>query len=246
MSISTLPKAPRAVPHDARRILVVDDEPRMINLIRMNLEADGFQVVTAPNGTKALDAVRTQLPDLVLLDVMMPELDGFETLRMLREFSVIPVIMLTAKGEEADKVWGLDLGADDYITKPFSHKELLARVRAVGRRALATGVKEAHGSLEAGPLRMDLDQHEAFVADTRVDLTPKEYELLRCLLINAGKVVSHDTLLNFAWGSNFDGDTEMLKVHIRHLREKVERNPSAPEYVLTVRGVGYKLGVRPG
>ncbi|MBV8084964.1 MAG: response regulator transcription factor [Chloroflexi bacterium] len=226
-------------------ILVVDDDPDIVDIITYSLRKDGHRVIAGHDGQEALDLARKHHPDLAILDVMMPKQNGFEVCRRLRQESPMPVILLTAKGEEADKVWGLDLGADDYITKPFSHKELLARVRAVGRRALATGVKADHGALEAGPLRMDLDQHEAYVGEQLVDLTPKEYELLRCLIINAGKVVSHDTLLNFAWGSNFDGDTEMLKVHIRHLREKVERNPSAPEYVLTVRGVGYKLGVRP-
>jgi DNA-binding response OmpR family regulator len=226
-------------------ILVVDDDPDIVDIITYSLRKDGHKVIAGHDGQEALDLARKHRPDLAILDVMMPKQNGFEVCRRLRQESAMPVILLTAKGEERDKVWGLDLGADDYITKPFSHKELLARVRAVGRRARATGLKEAHGTLEAGPLRMDLDQHEVFVGEAHVDLTPKEYELLRCLLINSGRVVTHDTLLNFAWGSNFDGDTEMLKVHIRHLREKVERNPSAPEYVLTVRGVGYKLGKMP-
>ncbi|HLY67257.1 MAG TPA: response regulator transcription factor [Chloroflexota bacterium] len=225
-------------------ILVVDDDPDIVDIISYSLRKDGHQVIAGHDGQEALDLARKYHPDLAILDVMMPRQNGFEVCRRLRQEGSIPVILLTAKGEEADKVWGLDLGADDYITKPFSHKELLARVRAVGRRALASGVREAHGSLEAGPLCMDLDQHELRIAERVVDLTPKEFELLRCLLLNSGKVVSHDSLLNFAWGANAEGDTEMLKVHVRHLREKIERNPSAPEYVLTVRGIGYKLGLR--
>ncbi|MBV8083621.1 MAG: response regulator transcription factor [Chloroflexi bacterium] len=225
-------------------ILVVDDDPDIVDIISYSLRKDGHRVIAGQDGQEALDLARKHHPDLAILDVMMPKQNGFEVCRRLRQESAMPIILLTAKGEEGDKVWGLDLGADDYITKPFSHKELLARVRAVGRRALATGVRAEHGTLEAGPLCMDLDQHELHIGDRLVELTPKEFELLRCLLINAGKVVSHETMLNFVWGSNFDGDTEMLKVHIRHLREKIERNPSAPEFVLTVRGVGYKLGVR--
>lgn len=225
-------------------ILVVDDDPDIVDIICYSLRKDGHRVITGHDGQEALDLARKHHPDLTILDVMMPKQNGFEVCRRLRQESSMPIILLTAKGEEADKVWGLDLGADDYISKPFSHKELLARVRAVGRRAAATGVREAHGILEAGPLCVDLDQHEARIAGRAVDLTPKEFDLLRCLLVNAGRVVTHEGLLNFAWGSNSEGDTEMLKVHIRHLREKIERNPSAPEYVLTVRGVGYKLGVR--
>jgi DNA-binding response OmpR family regulator len=225
-------------------ILVVDDDADIVDIISYSLRKDGHKVIAGHDGQEALDLAHKYHPDLAILDVMMPKQNGFEVCRRLRQESAMPIILLTAKGEEADKVWGLDLGADDYMTKPFSHKELLARVRAVGRRALATGVREDHGVLEAGPLCMDLDQHQVHVAGRAAELTPKEYELLRCLLLNAGKVVTHETLLNFAWGSTSDGDSEMLKVHIRHLREKIERTPSAPEYVLTVRGVGYKLGIR--
>jgi two-component system response regulator VicR len=225
-------------------ILVVDDDPDIVDIISYSLRKDGHKVIAGHDGQEALDLARRHRPDLAILDVMMPKQNGFEVCRRLRQESAMPIILLTAKGEEADKVWGLDLGADDYMTKPFSHKELLARVRAVARRALSSGVREDHGTLEAGPLWMDLDQHAVRAGGRAVDLTPKEFDLLRCLLLNAGKVVTHDSLLNFAWGNNVEGDTEMLKVHIRHLREKIERNPSAPEYVLTVRGIGYKLAVR--
>ncbi|HLG72988.1 MAG TPA: response regulator transcription factor [Chloroflexota bacterium] len=224
-------------------ILVVDDDPDIVDIISYSLRKDGHRVISGQDGQEALDLARKHHPDLAILDVMMPKQNGFEVCRRLRQESTIPIILLTAKGEEADKVWGLDLGADDYMTKPFSHKELLARVRAVGRRAAASGIREDHGTLESGVLRMDLDRHEVRLGDRPAELTPKEFDLLHCLMLNAGKVVTHENLLNFAWGSNCDGDTEMLKVHIRHLREKIERNPSAPEHVLTIRGVGYKLAV---
>ncbi len=222
-------------------ILVVDDDPDIVDIICYSLRKDGHKVITGHDGQEALDLARKHHPDLAILDVMMPKENGFEVCRRLRQESSMPVILLTAKGEEADKIWGLDLGADDYMTKPFSHKELLARVRAVSRRAMSTGVRAERGVLESGIIKMDLDQHEVRLNEQVVELTPKEYELLHCLVMNAGRVVTHDTLLSFVWGSNFDGDTEMLKVHIRHLREKMERNPSAPEHILTIRGVGYKM-----
>lgn len=225
-------------------ILVVDDDPDIVDIISYSLSKDGHRVIAGRDGQEALDLARKHNPDLAILDVMLPLLDGFEVCRRLRQESALPVILLTAKGEEADKIWGLDLGADDYVTKPFSHKELRARVRAVARRS-ASGLQRDQGLLEAGPIRMDLDQHEAFVGDDRVDLTPREFELLHCLLLNAGKVVTHEHLVTFVWGSNnLEADAESLKVHIRHLREKIERTPSAPEYILSVRGVGYKLWAR--
>lgn len=225
-------------------ILVVDDDPDIVDIISYSLSKDGHRVIAGRDGQEALDLARKHNPDLAILDVMLPLLDGFEVCRRLRQESALPVILLTAKGEEADKIWGLDLGADDYVTKPFSHKELRARVRAVARRS-ASGLQRDQGLLEAGPIRMDLDQHEAFVGHDRVDLTPREFELLHCLLLNAGKVVTHEHLVTFVWGSNnLEADAESLKVHIRHLREKIERTPSAPEYILSVRGVGYKLWAR--
>ncbi len=222
-------------------ILVVDDDPDIADILSYSLRREGHRVTVVNDGLSALEAAHRQYPDLILLDVMLPNLDGFEVCRRLRQDMDVPIILLTAKGEESDKVWGLDLGADDYITKPFSHKELLARVRAVGRRALAAGTKEDRGVLEVGPLSIDFERREVRVGERQVDLTPKEYDLLRCLMVNAGKVVTHDSLLNFAWGANYEGETEMLKVHIRHLREKLERNPSAPEHILTERGIGYRL-----
>jgi len=243
MSVSTLPKPPRSVPHDARRVLVVDDEPRMINLIRMNLEADGFQVVTAPNGTKALDAVRTQLPDLVLLDVMMPELDGFETLRMLREFSSIPVIMLTAKGEEDDRVRGLELGADDYIAKPFSPRELVSRVRAVLRRADMPSPTTPDGAILKidDRLSVDFNRRGVVVAGEFIKLRPTEYRLLYHLIENAGWTVSHEQLLAKVWGYEYRDETHYVRLYVNYLREKIEVDSAHPKYILTERGVGYRF-----
>jgi two-component system, OmpR family, alkaline phosphatase synthesis response regulator PhoP len=223
------------------RLLVVDDDPDLVDIIAYTLRKDGHQVGVATSGEEALDLATKDPPEMVILDVMLPGLDGFEVCRRLRQRAALPVILLTARGEEADRVWGLDLGADDYITKPFSHKELLARVRAVARRASLARTPD-QGSLQIGDLAIDFAQREVRVGGRLVELTPKEYGILHCLALNAGRVVSHETLLNFAWGSNYlEGDAEMLKVHVRHLREKIERNPGAPEYILTVRGVGYRM-----
>jgi DNA-binding response OmpR family regulator len=176
-----------------------------------------------------------------VLDVMLPGLSGFDVCRKLRERGPVPVILLTARGEEADRVWGLDLGADDYMTKPFSHRELLARIRAVSRRAAAAQTPD-QGSVQVGELRIDFGRREVNVGPRPVELTPKEYEILHCLALNTGRVVPHERLLAFVWGSlSLESDVDQLKVHVRHLREKLERNPSAPEYLLTLRGVGYKL-----
>lgn len=223
------------------KLLVVDDDPDLVDIIAYSLRKDNHQVNVATSGEEALALADQDPPDLVILDVMLPGLDGFEVCRRLRQKSELPVILLTARGEEADRVWGLDLGADDYIAKPFSHKELLARVRAVARRA-ALNRTPNQGALRVGDLSMDFGLRDVRVGDRKVELTPKEYGILHCLMLNAGRVVPHDSLLGFAWGSgHLEGDVEMLKVHIRHLREKIERNPSAPEYILTVRGIGYRL-----
>lgn len=223
------------------RLLVVDDDPDLVDIIAYTLRKDSHEVSVATSGEDALAAAERDPPDMIILDVMLPGVDGFEVCRRLRQRSAIPVILLTARGEEADRVWGLDLGADDFITKPFSHRELLARVRAVARRA-ALARSPDHGGLRVGDLSIDFASHEVQVGGRAIDLTPKEYGILHCLMLNAGKVVPHQTLLGFVWGSNYlEADVEMLKVHVRHLREKIERNPSAPEYILTVRGVGYKV-----
>ena len=235
-------KPPRPLPRDAKRILVVDDEPRMIGFIRMNLELEGYQVLEAHNGLAALEVIRTQLPDLVLLDVMMPELDGFETLRMLREFSSIPVIMLTAKGEEDDKVYGLELGADDYVTKPFGSRELSSRVRAVLRRADMPSASPEQAVLRVDDrLSVDFNRREVIVAGQHIKLRPTEYRLLYHLIENAGWTVPHEQLLAKVWGYEYRDETHYVRLYVNYLREKIEEDPSDPKYILTERGVGYRF-----
>jgi len=235
-------RPPRAMPRDAKRILVVDDEPRMIGFIRMNLELEGYQVLEAHNGLDALEMLRTQLPDLVLLDVMMPELDGFETLRMLREFSNVPVIMLTAKGEEDDKVYGLELGADDYVTKPFGSRELSSRVRAVLRRTEMPTASPDQAVLKIDDrLSVDFNRREVIVEGTRTKLRPTEYRLLYHLIENAGWTVPHEQLLAKVWGYEYRDETHYVRLYVNYLREKIEEDPSNPKYILTERGVGYRF-----
>jgi len=235
-------KLPRSTPRDGKRILVVDDEPRMIGFIRMNLELEGHQVLEAHSGLEALDAVRTKLPDLILLDVMMPELDGFETLRMLREFSNIPVIMLTAKGEENDRVYGLELGADDYITKPFGPRELSSRIRAVLRRAEMPSSTPDNAILKIDDrLSVDFNQREVIVNGQRIKLRPTEYRLLYHLIENAGWTVPHDQLLAKVWGYEYRDEAHYVRLYVNYLREKIEEDPSNPKYILTERGVGYRF-----
>jgi two-component system KDP operon response regulator KdpE len=222
-------------------VLVVDDEPRMIHFIRLNLEHDGFEVIEATSGTEGLDSIRDKLPDLVLLDVMMPELDGLETLRMIREISTLPVIMLTAKGEEEDRVKGLELGADDYIAKPFSPREMVSRVKAVLRRT-ETPTTTVHEPIQVDErLKIDFDRREIFVDGELVQLRPTEFKLLYHLVQNAGWVVPHDQLLAKVWGYEYRDETHYLRLYINYLRGKLERDPSNPRYILTERGVGYRF-----
>jgi len=224
-----------------RQILVIDDEERMVRFIRLNLEHDGFRVVEAYNGSQAIEKVRSSLPDLVLLDVMMPDIDGFEVLRIIREVSSVPVIMLTAKGEEDDRVRGLELGADDYITKPFSPRELVSRVRAVLRRTEGT-TGATHGLIEVDDrLQIDFDRREIWVDGELVKLRPTEYRLLYHLVQNAGWVISHDQLLQKVWGYEYRDEPHYVRLYINYLRQKLERDPSNPQYILTERGVGYRF-----
>lgn len=235
-------KPPRTNPRDGKRILVVDDEPRMIGFIRMNLELEGHQVIEAHSGLEALEAVRTKLPDVILLDVMMPDLDGFETLRMLREFSSIPVIMLTAKGEENDKVYGLELGADDYITKPFGPRELSSRIKAVLRRAEMPSSSPDQATLRIDDrLSVDFNRREAIVNGERIKLRPTEYRLLYHLIENAGWTVPHEQLLAKVWGYEYRDEAHYVRLYVNYLREKIEEDPSNPKYILTERGVGYRF-----
>jgi two-component system KDP operon response regulator KdpE len=226
---------------DHRRILVVDDEERMVRFIRLNLEHDGFQVSEAFNGKQAIQRLRDVNPDLILLDVMMPDLNGFEVLEMVREISNVPVIMLTAKGEENDRVRGLEKGADDYVTKPFSPRELVSRVRAVLRRTDgATGAM--HGLIEIDErLKIDFDRREVWLEGKIVNLRPTEYRLLFHLVQNAGWVVSHDQLLAKVWGYEYRDEPHYVRLYINYLRQKLEKDPATPQYILTERGVGYRF-----
>jgi two-component system KDP operon response regulator KdpE len=233
---------PKSKLKDGKLVLVVDDEPRMIGFIRMNLEIEGHQVIEAHSGIEALEAIRTKLPDVVLLDVMMPDLDGFETLRMLREFSNIPVIMLTAKGEENDKVYGLELGADDYVTKPFGPRELSSRIRAVLRRAEIPAATPEQAILKIDDrLQVDFNRREVIVEGNHTKLRPTEYRLLYHLIENAGWTVPHDQLLAKVWGYEYRDEAHYVRLYVNYLREKIEKDPSNPQYILTERGVGYRF-----
>jgi DNA-binding response OmpR family regulator len=224
-----------------RRILVVDDEERMVRFIRLNLEYDGFQVTEAFNGTQAIKKIRSNLPDLILLDIMLPDVDGFEVLRMIREISTVPVIMLTAKGEEEDRVRGLEMGADDYVTKPFSPRELVSRVRAVLRRTEMVG-GSTHGLIQVDDrLKIDFDRREVWVEGELVKLRPTEYRLLYHLVRNAGWVVTHDQLLAKVWGYEYRDEPHYVRLYINYLRKKLEKDPANPQYILTERGVGYRF-----
>ena len=226
---------------ELHRILVVDDEPRMIRFIRMNLELEGYEVYEALDGLQALNQARDVLPDLIVLDVMMPELDGFETLRLLREIASVPIIMLTARGDEDDRVRGLELGADDYITKPFSPRELSSRVKAVLRRTEMPS-PSTKGPLEVDErLQIDFDRREVLVDSKSVKLRPTEYRLLYHLVNNAGWVVPHEQLLAKVWGYEYRDETHYLRLYINYLRQKLEAEPHNPKYILTERGVGYRF-----
>jgi two-component system KDP operon response regulator KdpE len=222
-------------------VLVVDDEPRMTRFIRMNLELEGYRVIEAYNGLQALEKVRTNLPALVILDAMMPELDGFETLEILRETSSIPVIMLTVRADEEDKVRGLELGADDYVTKPFSTRELVSRVKAVLRRTQSL-MAQAQGILRIDDhLSVDLDSQHVIVEGQRIKLRPTEFRLLYHLIENAGWIVPHETLLAKVWGHEYREEIHYLRLYITYLRKKIEPDPSHPRYIFTERGVGYRF-----
>ncbi|MEX1248539.1 MAG: response regulator transcription factor [Anaerolineales bacterium] len=224
-----------------KRILVVDDEERIVRFIRLNLEQDGFQVVDAFTGKQAMDKLRQALPDLILLDVMLPDLDGFQVLKMIRENHDLPVIMLTAKTEEDDRVRGLELGADDYVTKPFSPRELVSRVRAVLRRTEKTR-EGKEGAIQVDErLKIDFDRREVWVEGKQVKLRPTEYRLLYHLVQNAGWVVTHDQILAKVWGYEYRDEPHYVRLYVNYLREKLEKDPANPKYILTERGVGYRF-----
>ncbi|MEN6435524.1 MAG: response regulator transcription factor [Anaerolineaceae bacterium] len=224
-----------------RMILVVDDEERMVRFIRLNLEHDGFQVIQATRGFQAIELIRTEMPDLVLLDVMMPDIDGFEVLRMIREANTVPVIMLTAKGEEEDRIRGLELGADDYITKPFSPRELVSRVRAVLRRTETSGMGGKDVFEVDDRLKLDFSRREIWVEGKLVQLRPTEYRLLYHLVQNAGWVMTYDQLLTKVWGYEYQNEPHYVRLYVNYLRQKLEKDPANPKYILTERGVGYRF-----
>lgn len=223
------------------RILVVDDEKRMVRFIRLNLEHDGFQVIPAYNGKEALDQVRNALPDLILLDVMMPDIDGFQVLEKIREFSAVPIIMLTAKGEEDDRVRGLELGADDYVTKPFSPRELVSRVRAVLRRISSLEGSTASIIQVDDYLKLDFSRREIWLNGELIQLRPTEYRLLYHLVQNAGWVLTHEQILTKVWGYEYRDEPHYVRLYVNYLRKKIEADPSDPKYILTERGVGYRF-----
>jgi two-component system KDP operon response regulator KdpE len=221
------------------QILVVDDEPIYIRIVRLNLEARGYQVVAANNGQAAIDLIATEEPDLILLDVQMPGLDGYETCQRIREFSRVPIIMLTARVETADKVKGLDAGADDYVTKPFSADELLARVRAALRRAEDSAQATPQSIFRAGDLMVDLARQRVFVREQEIKLTPTEYRLLSELIKHTGQVIVPAYLLERVWGVGYEGEEQLLRQAIHRLRRKIEHDPDAPPYIETRPGIGY-------
>lgn len=235
-------KIPSTLETEAPRvILIVDDESRMRRFIRMNMELEGYRVFEAENGIQALDQIRQHTPDLVIMDVMMPKMDGFETLKLLREISTVPVILLTVKSDEEDKIHGLGLGADDYVTKPFSPRELSSRVSAVLRRAEWPAPPPRTILRIDERLSIDFNRHQVIVDDNRIDLRPTEYRLLNHLIQNAGWVIPHDTLLAKVWGYEYRDETHYLRLYINYLRKKIERDPANPEYIVTERGVGYRF-----
>ncbi|HEY1348161.1 MAG TPA: response regulator transcription factor [Ktedonobacteraceae bacterium] len=226
------------------RIVTADDDPQLLRLITRNLEFEGYEVVTASDGALALAEIERSAPDLVLLDVMMPKMDGFTVCQRVREFSSVPIIIVTARGQDQDKVKGLDLGADDYLTKPFSVEELLARVRAVLRRAqfLATDTVAGRTTVATvGELVIDYAQHLVTLAGNELTLTPTEYRLLTYLAQNVGRVITQDLLLEHVWGEDYLGESHMLQVNVNRLRRKLEADPTHPRYLKTKVGIGYML-----
>ena len=222
------------------KILVVDDEKLLVKGIKFNLEQDGYAVVTAFDGEEAIRLAHDESIDLILLDLMLPKVDGFTVCRTIRSFSNVPIIMVTAKSEDIDKILGLEYGADDYITKPFNILEVKARIKAIFRRMEPKkGTTENTGILESGDMKLDRDGRRAYIQGREIGLTAKEFEVLELLMLNPDKVYSRENLLKLVWGTDYPGDVRTVDVHIRRLREKIETNPSDPKYVYTKWGVGY-------
>ena len=224
----------------ARKVLVVDDEKLIVKGIRFSLEQDGMEVDCAYDGEEALEKIRANTYDIILLDIMLPKLDGFQVCQQVREFSDVPILMLTAKGDDMDKILGLEYGADDYITKPFNILEVKARIKAIIRRTNASqSKKENEKVIESGDLRLDCESRRAYVLNKEVNLTAKEFDLIELFVTNPNKIYSRENLLNLVWGYEYPGDVRTVDVHVRRLREKIEANPSEPKYVHTKWGVGY-------
>ena len=224
----------------AKKVLVVDDEKLIVKGIRFSLEQDGMEVECAYDGEEALRMATDNEYDMILLDIMLPKMDGFEVCQHIREFSSVPIVMLTAKGDDMDKILGLEYGADDYITKPFNILEVKARIKAIMRRTAASMPKKENASLiESGDLKMDCESRRLFVKDKEINLTAKEFDLIELLVTNPNKVYSRESLLNLVWGYEYPGDVRTVDVHVRRMREKIESNPSEPKYVHTKWGVGY-------
>lgn len=221
------------------KILVVDDEELLVKGIRFNLQKDGYEVVTGSNGAEAMEIARTQDISLIVLDVMMPEIDGLTACQKIREFSDVPIILLTAKADDMDKLMGFDYGADDYLTKPFNILELKARIRALLRRAGASGKKETDNTLTIGSISLDLDGRNAYRSGELADLTAKEFDVIEFLMRNPNRVYSREALLDTIWAYEYRSDIRTVDVHIRRLREKLEENPAQPQYIMTKWGVGY-------
>jgi len=232
-------KTERSKPN--KTILIVDDEPRIIEAVSMNLELEGYAVLGAANGLEALNKLTQELPDLVILDVMMPEMDGFESLRRIREVSTVPVIMLTVKGDEFDRIRGLELGADDYVTKPFSPRELVSRVKAMLRRAqMPTAAPKTEIRVDED-LSIDFSRRRVVVRGKEVRLRPTEYRLLYHLVSNAGHILTHETLLRRVWGHEYGDEDQYLWLYITYLRQKIETDPKHPRYIIGERGIGYRF-----
>ncbi len=224
----------------AKKVLVVDDEKLIVKGIRFSLEQDGMEVECAYDGEEALKLATENQYDMILLDIMLPKMDGFEVCQQIRGFSDVPIIMLTARGDDMDKILGLDYGADDYITKPFNILEVKARIKAIMRRTSGKREKEeAVKVIESGDLKLDGESRRLFILGKEINLTAKEFDLLELLVMNPGKVYSRENLLNIVWGYEYPGDVRTVDVHVRRLREKIEKNPSEPKYVHTKWGVGY-------
>ncbi len=226
---------------DKRTVLVVDDEPRMVQLITMNLELEGFEVVSAGDGYQALEQLARRMPDLILLDIMLPDMNGFQTLKKIRQSSPVPVIFLSVKGEEVDRVQGLDLGADDYITKPFSPRELISRIKAVLRRTEAKSVTPESEIVVDADLRINFDQRKVIVRGKEVRLRPTECRLLYHLVTSAGKLLTHETLLSRVWGPEYRDEDQYVRLYITYLRQKLEADPKTPKYIMGERGMGYRF-----